>query len=95
LASSNGNLSEPSERILGAEYDDALAERLMTALKRRKAVIVSGPERWLAGSQDFQEMLVEIDGQEVTVESETYIGLTIRGPQALIDALAEEIGVAV
>lgn len=72
--------------ILGDEYDDDLRGRLMAVLRDRGAGLLDGS--WdLAGSQELESCRLRLDGAEVTVEAETYVGLSLTGPPALVDAI--------
>lgn len=70
--------------VLGDEYDDALRARLMAVLKRLGAQVVGGPDTALAGSQEIEVLEVELDGRRLRVEAETYIGLSLSGPDDLV-----------
>lgn len=73
--------------ILGDEYDDGLRDRLMAVLRDKGAQLLDGS--WeLAGSQELESCRLRLDGAEMTVEAETYIGLSLTGPPPLVDAIA-------
>jgi len=77
--------------VLGDEYDDAVRARLMEVL-RRMGAIAMGEARWsLAGSQQVEELDVDIDGRALRVEAETYVGLSIRGALDLVDGIQREM----
>ena len=77
--------------VLGAEYDDDLREALKSVLKARGAVVVDSS--WGVGwSHDLESLTVEIDGQTLTIEAETYIGLTITGDDRLVGEIVERLG---
>jgi hypothetical protein len=76
--------------IIGDEYDDVLKVRLLSALREMGGV----PTRFqscLGGSQEIGEMLVAIEGQEIRIESETYVGLSISGNAQLIDRIVMQL----
>lgn len=82
----------PRAAHLGAAHDDALKAGLVEILNARGA----GPasfRRGLGGSQDLQVLAVFGNGAEVVVESETYMGLPICGPEDLIDEIVSTLGV--
>jgi len=69
---------------LGGEADEALRARLFGALRRLGATVL-GPAGWvLAGSQVLEELDVRLDGRPLRVTAETYVGLSLSGPQDLV-----------
>jgi len=81
----DSNNSDQSTVVLGAEYDNPLQEKLMDVLRKLGAKKLQGPNRYVVGSQDIQELDVTIDGRRLHVESETYVGLSISGPADLVE----------
>lgn len=79
--------------VIGDEYDDELRQNLMTSLQKFGGKILGNPERFLAGSQDMEQLLVQIGNEKISVESETYVGITITGPEQLIATIRTDIGV--
>jgi hypothetical protein len=77
--------------ILGDEYDDALRARLFDVLRDLGAQMSAG-ERALAGSQDLETCRLRLDGAEVVVEAETYIGLSLSGPAEIVDKVVRALG---
>lgn len=72
---------------LGTEYDDATREALRSALASLNAT--SAETTWgVGGSQEIETSEVLVGGSPLTVESETYIGLTITGEEELVDSVA-------
>lgn len=72
--------------ILGDEYDAALRERLFAALRGLGADVVGGD--WaLGGSQEVETVGVRLNGVELTVEAETYVGLSLTGPDDEVDRI--------
>lgn len=72
--------------VLGAEYDDELRVTLrdvLMALATSKA-----DHQWIP---DFETLDVEIDGRNLHVEAETYMGLSITGPAELVDRVHEMV----
>lgn len=72
--------------VVGDEYDEVALAGLRSALR------YSGYElddQWLAvaGSQDISHWEVCGPGGSLTIEVETYVGITVLGPSALISAL--------
>jgi hypothetical protein len=73
--------------ILGNEYDDDLKSRLIDKLKEMGANPVSSD--WgVAGSQEVESLSVRLRDQIVEIESETFVGLSIFGPEELVDEIA-------
>lgn len=70
--------------VLGDEYDDALRTRVFAALRRLGAEI-AGDDWALGGSQEVETVRVRLDGADLTVEAETYIGLSLTGPADAVD----------
>ena len=80
---------EKTNIILGDEYDDKLRDALMLTLKEEGAIPVD--KSWaVAGSQEIEFLEVSLDSESVTIEAETYIGLSITGPQNIVERIAEK-----
>ena len=72
---------------LGPEYDTATREALRVVLKSLGAS--AGGRTWgVGGSQEIEEFQVSVLETIVTVESETYVGLTITGDADVVDKIA-------
>ena len=85
-----GNLVRQRKIILGDEYDEVLREVLMTVLKQMGGRPQS--KEWgLGGSQEFRTLKVGIRNCDLLVESETYIGLSITGDEALVEEIAAAV----
>lgn len=75
---------------LGDEYDDGLRDALRIVLLKNKAAGVD--KSWGIGvSQEIEVLKVKLGDGLVTIESETYIGLSISGPKLIVERLAEEV----
>ena len=76
--------------VLGNEYDDKLRTTLLDTLRELTAQPV---DQWrgIAGSQEIERFDVEIEGEPVAVESETYIGLSIEGEEDLVNRIAARV----
>ena len=70
--------------ILGDEYDDPLRAKLMAVLRRLGAVQLGPPGRALAGSQEVEDLEVELDGRRLRIEAETYVGLSLSGAEEVV-----------
>lgn len=76
--------------VLGDEFDDGLATRLIEKLKSRGAIPVSSD--WsLAGSQELRSLSARIGNEIVEISSETFIGLSISGPEDIVDEIASSL----
>lgn len=76
--------------ILGEEHNEALHRTLGQVLRDLDAEI--GPETWVVvGSQDISSWEAVVQGQRLSIESETYMGLSITGEQALVQMIAESV----
>ncbi|AVJ22202.1 MULTISPECIES: hypothetical protein [Pseudomonas] len=78
--------------ILGDEFDEILIDSIHTTLASLKASS-DGAEWGLAGSQEIETSKFIIDGVEIEIESETYIGITIRGDVSTVDRIAELVSI--
>lgn len=79
---------------LGAEHDRKLWGSLESALKGIGAK--QSRKSWgVGGSQELIDQHWIADGQTLTVESETYIGLTLSGPDYLVEKVATLVSKAV
>lgn len=75
---------------LGDEYDDVLRDALIAVLSSRDAKGVESS--WgVGGSQELDTTRVKVGDEVITIESETYMGLTIEGPKLIVEALAQEV----
>jgi hypothetical protein len=73
--------------VLGDEYDEALRQIVMDCLASMGADVEA--RQWgLGGSQIIDTCKVSLGRDLLVVESETYVGLSIRGEARLVDRLA-------
>jgi len=80
----------PKTIVLGDEYDDDLRAALGATLHELGAVSLD--QSWgLAGSQELSTHQVCIGPDVVTIESETYIGLSITGTEETVDRIAASV----
>lgn len=70
--------------ILGDEFDDGLRVKLLEALRQLGAITTNPASKVLAGSQELEELDVQVDGELLHIEAETYIGLSISGASELV-----------
>lgn len=76
---------------LGDEFDDALREALLDALRQLGAIALGPASRAVAGSQEVEELDVAIDGRTLRVTAETYVGLSISGPDDLVQRVLDQM----
>jgi hypothetical protein len=77
-------------RNIGDEYDDKLLDALRNVLIRNSAAMVN--QSWgIGGSQQLESTQVILEGQELLIESETFIGLTISGPEEIVNQIADQV----
>jgi hypothetical protein len=76
---------------LGDEYDHALRAALLAALLESGATL---KERWsgVGGSQEVSHEAWDTAHGVVTVEAETYIGLSIEGPEVAVAPIVRRLG---
>lgn len=76
--------------ILGPEYDNALRISLHNVIKQMKGKSITC--NWgIGGSQEVATELVEIGTAQIVIESETYIGLSIHGPEKLVNQIMDMV----
>ena len=76
--------------LLGDEYDDFLFETLINILKSMGAKYKSSLDD-IIGSQDISKFIVNLSNEEIIIERETYIGLTITGNKKIINNIVSLI----
>ena len=85
-----GNLARRRKLILGDEHDESLRAVLMSVLEKMGGGLQS--RTWgVGGSQELATLEVEVGGRALLVESETYIGLSITGDEALVEEIAAAV----
>ena len=85
-------MSEPDTAVavLGDEYDNALIKRTIALLKELGGRLADRQE-FLAGSQLIQIQVWDFDGRPLRLEGETYVGLSVEGPDAIVGALTRRL----
>jgi hypothetical protein len=75
--------------VLGKEYDTELEDTLVAVLKSEGAKLISK----IGGvpGADFCDYTLDVNGEIITVVSETYMGLSIEGEKDVIERLAKLI----
>jgi hypothetical protein len=77
--------------VLGDEYDLPLRQELIEVLQSLSGLQIDS--QWsVAGSQELDCFTVEIFGSNLVVEAETYIGLTITGPEEIVAKVQRALG---
>jgi hypothetical protein len=76
--------------ILGNEYDITLIEKLKKVLQAEE-ITLSSKLSGIAGSQDFLSYEFYIKGEKIKIEIETYIGISLIGPEILVNDLSSKI----
>jgi len=80
--------------VLGDEYDQQLRTAIMQVMLQLGAVLEN--RNWVvAGSQEVETFLWQLAGQAITVEAETYMGLSISGDENTINDIAQRVSQAV
>lgn len=76
--------------VLGDEYDQHLRAALVLVMLQLGAVLEN--RNWfVAGSQEVETFLWQLAGQTITVEAETYMGLSISGDDRTIGDIAQRV----
>ncbi|MGF6156207.1 hypothetical protein M2267_001450 [Ensifer sp. KUDG1] len=78
--------------ILGPEYDERLRARVMDVMLALGASI--DDRSGVAGSQEIETVRARLAGQEITIEAETYVGLSITGGEKVVDDIAARVRLA-
>lgn len=91
---SNGDIevvTEVSATIrLGDEFDQDVRLRLQRVLRELGAE--PGQSFWgVGGSQEISRLSCRVLGHEITIEAETYMGLSVSGPQGLIEEIERRV----
>ena len=82
----------PKTVNLGAESDQELRTILIDVLRELGGSVIH--KEWgVAGSQDV-EALVVVRDRRITVEAETYIGLSVTGDETIVDEIAGRVSKA-
>ena len=76
--------------VLGDEFDEKLLSVLKLVLKKNDAV-VDGQSWSFGGSQELDASTFILGGEKITIERETYVGLSIYGPKKTIFQLREQV----
>lgn len=81
---------ETATIILGDEYNNALRDALRAALVRSSAVGID--KAWgVGGSQEVETLVVRVGSSLIMIEAETFVGLTVTGPRAVVEDIALQV----
>lgn len=81
---------ETATIILGDEYDNALRDALRAVLVRSGAVGID--KYWgIGGSQEIEALVIRVRGDLITIEAETFVGLSLTGPKAVVEDIALQV----
>jgi predicted SpoU family rRNA methylase len=80
--------------VLGDEYDESLRDTVRNVVSQLNGKTLD--KNWtVGGSQEIEYWDVVIEGQKVHIEAETYVGLSLTGPELLVhkmEALIHALG---
>ena len=75
---------------LGSEHDLDITKALLQVLREMGAQEVS--RDWgVAGSQDVKTLQYSLNGRPLTVEAETYVGLSVQGDCQTVEAIKSRV----
>ena len=81
------NVPDSKTVNLGKEYDAQLREALRHTLLELGAIVTD--KSWgVGGSQEVETLQVSLAGGTLSVDAETYVGLSITGAPDLVDRVA-------
>jgi len=80
----------PEEALLCADASDAVKKKVELALKTLDAKEVN--RFWgVGGSQEINQLLVSISGQQLLLQEETYVGLTALSDRATLNKFLDHL----
>jgi hypothetical protein len=82
--------SNQTRVVLGDEYDDKLRRALLDTLREFSAQPIDH-SYGVGGSQEIETFEIEIEGESIKVESETYVGLSIAGDERVVNRIAARV----
>ncbi len=76
--------------IFGPEYNETLRTTVMDVVEQLGASVES--RNWsVAGSQEIETVQARLADQEIIIEAETYIGLSITGDEDTVNEISERV----
>jgi hypothetical protein len=73
---------------LGPEHDEALQQAVLSVLREIGAEL-DGSSWDIGGSQELVARRGTVNGGAISLEAETYIGLTVTGDEVVVEELAK------
>jgi hypothetical protein len=73
---------------LGPEHDEALQQAVLSVLRDLGAEL-DGSSWGLGGSQEIVTRRGKVNGSDISLEAETYIGLTVTGDEGIVEEIAK------
>lgn len=62
---------------------------------RQLGASITSRNRAIAGSQEIETVVLQLAGKEITIEAETYVGLSITGDEKVINEISERVRQAI
>ncbi|WP_155626640.1 hypothetical protein [Burkholderia vietnamiensis] len=69
--------------VVGDEYDEALRKALSIAISEIGAEVVD-KSGGVAGSQDLEVLVINVGGETIKIEVETFVGISVEGPELTV-----------
>ncbi|HDR8973235.1 hypothetical protein SB768_19315 [Burkholderia sp. SIMBA_043] len=69
--------------VVGDEYDEALRKALSIAISEIGAEVVD-KSGGVAGSQDLEVLVINVGGETIKIEAETFVGISVEGPELTV-----------
>ena len=78
--------------IVGNEYDPHIRSKLVEVLGKLDAKCAK--ESWaVVGSQEIFVSQFTINGKDIEIESETFVGITISGPEDIVNKVVDAMNI--
>ena len=77
--------------VIGDEFDSVLLTRLLRCVESLGGVLFDPPSYLVGGSQESHTWRYKIASEIVTIETETYIGLSLHGSANVVDRILGQI----
>ncbi|HDR9288702.1 TPA: hypothetical protein QDB46_003850 [Burkholderia multivorans] len=69
--------------VVGDEYDEALRKALSIAISEIGAEVIN-KGGGVTGSQDLEVLVINIGGENVKIEAETFVGISVEGSESTV-----------
>jgi len=86
------NANDQITVVLGDEFNGALRKKLKDALVELKATPLKSANWFVMGSQEIEELDVYIENCLIHIEAETYIGISVTGPENIVKKIKTMVG---